>query len=65
MIDYEKHFLQNSYDKKMVSEFGILSQKWSKIAPLNFGSVQSILLGIVWELEGGGSVAVGVGDNEM
>ena len=49
----------------MFSEFGILAHKWSKIALLNFGSVQSILLGIVWELEGGGSVAVRVGVNDM
>ena len=39
-------------------------QFWSKIAP-QFGSLQTILLCIVWELAGGGSVAVAVGVSYM
>ena len=56
-LSIKKDSLQKSYERQVISEFAILAQKWSKIAPrkkIVFGSLQTILLYIVGELAGGG-----------
>ena len=54
--------------RKVVSEFAILVRKWSQNAlqkKLIIGSLQTILLCIIGELAGRGSVAVAVGASDM
>ena len=60
----QKDSLQKIEEKKVVSEFSMLAQKWSKMLLFGVGK-PPYCASIKGELAGGGSVAVAVGISDM
>ena len=57
----QKNSLHKCDKREVVLEFSVLPTKWSKLDPQIFGSLRTILVYIVGELAGRGSVADAVG----